>query len=94
MNKPKSSSIYCTAKDSVAIAVLAMAINFSLPAAPAQADVVTGLLGGGLVGGIIGGTRGAVAGAVVGGVAGHVVEDNKRRNRGGRGKKSAQKGNK
>ena len=70
MNKSTSSSIYSTVRSSAAIAVLAMAINFSLPAASAQADILTGVIGGGLVGGIIGGGRGAVAGAVVGGVAG------------------------
>ena len=88
MNKFKSSSIYSAARSSAAIAVLAMTINFSLPAASAQADVLTG---GGLVGGIIGGGRGALAGAVVGGVAGHIVEDNKRRNKGRRGGKSGKR---
>ena len=50
--------------------MLALAINFALPAPPAKAGLLGGAIGGAVIGGIIGGKRGARAGAVVGGIAG------------------------
>lgn len=93
MSNFRSASMKSAVRNTAALALLATAMNVTLPAPPSRADVLGGVLGGGLIGGIIGGSRGAVAGAVVGGVAGAVVEDN-RRKKGKKASKPRQKGNK
>jgi hypothetical protein len=66
------SSIWSGAKAAMAVMTLALVINLTVPAPPAQAGLLGGALGGAIVGGIIGGRKGARAGAVVGGIAGAI----------------------
>lgn len=68
----KVSLILSGAKGALATLMLAMVVNFAVPAPPAQAGILGGALGGAVIGGIVGGRRGARAGAVVGGIAGAI----------------------
>jgi hypothetical protein len=64
--------VWSGAKGAIATLMLAMVVNLTVPAPPAQAGILGGALGGAIVGGIVGGRKGARAGAVVGGIAGAI----------------------
>ena len=72
MTKSRVAYLFSGATGALSTLVLASAINFALPAPPAEAGVLGGALGGAVIGGIVGGKKGARAGAVVGGIAGAI----------------------
>lgn len=70
MTRSRVSFLLSGATGALTTLVLALAVNFAVPAPPAQAGLLGGAIGGAVIGGIVGGRRGARAGAVVGGIAG------------------------
>ncbi len=72
MNRSQVALFFSGAKGALAAVMLALVVNLTVPAPPAQAGILGGAIGGAVIGGIIGGKRGARAGAVVGGVAGAI----------------------